>query len=265
MLPTTDGGPDAAAATTTIAKARQNSVTSAITVNGFVTALAGVPKDYPQWYIEDPAGGPYSGVLVYCDPLASKACNVPEPALHDLIQVTGTLTTYMGQLELVPTAMTLLQSNATPPPVAMLAPADAAPGANSMYRGVYGKLTLPSKLTVDSVTPAALANTSSSCGAVFPLDGGAGDGGVPQCTSKCSPPVYSGFRANDGAGNEVYIEAPFFNTDPLQSSPECLAQPGVVPVAVSMTFSEMSGVLDVDPYSAAQGLSPVLPSDYATP
>jgi hypothetical protein len=260
-----EAGPDAAAATTTIAMARMSGVTTAITVNGFVTALAGVPKDYPQWYIEDPAGGPYSGVLVYCDPLASKACTVPEPALHDLIQVTGTLTTYMGQLELEPTAMVVLQSNATPPPVATFAPADVAPAGNSMYRGVYGKLTLASKLTVDSVTPPALANTSSSCGAVFPPDGGAGDAGPPACTAKCTPPVYSGFRANDGAGNEVYIEAPFFNTDPLQSSPECLTQPGVVPVTVGMTFSAMSGVLDVDPYSAAQGLSPVLPSDYVTP
>jgi hypothetical protein len=261
-----EGGADAAAATTTIAAARQSMPSGAITVNGFVTALAGVPMDYPQWYIEDPAGGPYSGVLVYCDPLVSKACLVPEPALNNLIQVTGTLTTYMGQVELEPTAMTVLQANGTPPPIATLTAADVAPSANSPYRGVFVKLAIASKLVVDSVTPMALADTSSSCGAVFPsADGGAGDAGPPACASKCEPPVYSGFQANDGTGNEVYIEAPFFHTDPLQSSPECLTQPGVTPVTVGMTFSSMSGVLDVDPYSGAQSISPVLPADYVTP
>ncbi len=227
-------------------------------MKGFVTALAGVPADYPQWYIEDPAGGEYSGVLVYCDPLVATPCTVPEPALHDLILVTGTLTTYMGQVELLPTAMTIVQTNATAPPVPSLTAADVAPKANSPYRGVYVSLaiTAPTKLVVDSVTPAGLADTA--CGAKF-------DAGVAACTDLCEPPVYSGFQANDGTGNEVYIEAPFFHTDPLQSSPECLAQSGVVPVRVGMTFSAMAGILDIDPYSASQALSPVLPSDYASP
>ena len=66
-------------------------------------------------------------------------------------------------------------------------------------------------------------------------------------------------------GNEVYIEAPFFNTDPLQSSPECLTQSGVVPVTVGMTFSSIQGILDLDPYGQVQYLAPVQPSDYATP
>ena len=60
----------------------------------------------------------------------------------------------------------------------------------------------------------------------------------------------------------VSAEAPFFNTDPLQSSPECLGQAGVVAVTVGTSFTSMSGILDVDPYAAAQALSPVLPSDY---
>jgi hypothetical protein len=207
--------------------------------------------------VEDPGGGPYSGVLVYCDPLVSPACTVPEPALHDLIQVTGTLTTYMGQVEFEPTAMKVLQTNATAPPVATLTAADVAPSANSPYRGVYVKIAIATKLIVDSVTPSALADTG--CGAVIPPSGGTG---VAACTNKCEPPVYSGFSANDGTGNEVYIEAPFFNTDPLQSSPECLGQAGVVAVTVGTAFTSMSGILDVDPYAAAQALSPVLPSDY---
>jgi len=249
--------------TTTIAAARSSNSTAAIVVKGFVTALAGVPKDYPQWYIEDPAGGPNSGVLVYCDPLLTKACTVTEPALNDLIVVSGSLETYKGQVEMVPTAMTVLQANATPPPVAAVTTADIAPTANSPYRGVFVQVTIPSKLTVDSVNPAALADTA--CGAVIPADGGAPDAAPPACTNKCEPPLYSGFRANDGAGNEIYVQAPFFYTDPLQSSPECLTGSGVVPVTVGMTFSKMSGVLDVDPYSMMQAVSPVIPADYATP
>ena len=248
-----------AGATTTIAQARQSSATGPITVKAFVTALAGIPKDYPQWYVEDPAGGPNSGVLVYCDPDLTKACTVPEPALHDLITVSGKLTTYQGQVELIPTAMTVLQSDATAPPVAMLTAADVAPSANSPYRGVYVSLAIPSMLIVDNVTPTALFDTA--CGAVVPVDGGA----PAACSNLCEPPAYSGFQANDGTGNEVYIEAPFFHTDPLQSSPECLTQSGVVPVKVGMTFSKMSGILDVDPYSGLQDLSPVETSDYTTP
>lgn len=260
---TDSGAKGDSGSTTTIAAARAASVKTAITVKAFVTALGGVPKDYPTWYIEDPAGGPSSGVSVYCDPLGTTPCTVPEPALNDLIEVTGALSTYKGQLQLVPTAMTVLQSNATPPPVAALTAADIAPSANSPYRGVFVKLTIPSKLTVDSVTPAPLADTA--CGAVIPADGGTSDAGPPACTNKCLPPLYAGFQANVGAGSEVYIAAPFFNTDPLQSSPECLTQAGVVPVKVGMTFSAMSGILDVDPYSGMQTLSPVVPADYATP
>jgi len=259
------GSPDGGSggATTTIAQARQAMPTTAITVKGFVTALAGVPGDYPNWYIEDPAGGQYSGINVYCDPLATTMCLVPEPALGDLIQLTGKVSSYKGQLELLPTAMTVLQKNATPPPIPTLTAADVAPSANSPYRGVFVNLMIGTKLTVDDVTPAALADTA--CGATLPTDGGTGDAGVAACTNLCTPPVYGGFQANDGTGNEVYVEAPFFNTDPLQSSPECLSQPGVTKVTVGMTFSKMSGILDVDPYSGAQSISPVVPADYATP
>jgi hypothetical protein len=251
-----------AGATTTIQQVRQNSPSGSFTVKGFVTALAGEPNDYPNWYIEDPAGGEFSGIDVYCDP--DDKCTVPEPALHDLILVTGTLSPYKGVLEIKPTAMTVIQSNATFPPVVTLTAADIAPSGNSTYRGVYVKLaiTSPTKLVVDSVTPTALYDTE--CATTTAKDGGAADAGPTMCTS-CAPPTYSGFQANDGTGNEVYIEAPFFHTDPLQSSPECLTQSGAVPVTVGMTFSSMSGILDYDGYASAQALSPVQPSDYATP
>jgi hypothetical protein len=259
--PGSDAASDAGPPTTTIAAARMGMTSGSITVNAFVTALAGVPMDYPNWYIEDPEGGEYSGVNVYCDPLATTACTVPEPALHDLIQVKGTLTTYKGQVELIPTAMTVIKHNATFPPIMTLSATDIAPSGNSPYRGVFVKLAIPSMLVVDNVTPGALFDTE--CGTAPTSDAGTGDGGLPKCSPLCEPPVYSGFRANDGTGDEVYIEAPFFHTDPLQSSPECLTQTGVVPVTDGTIFSAMQGVLDLDPYASAQELSPVLPSDYS--
>lgn len=256
------GGP-----TTTIAKARAGQVTTSITVDAFVTALAGKPKDYPTWYIEDTAGGENSGVAVYCDPLGSTVCSVPEPALHDLIEITGSIVTYKGQLQLEPTAMKVLQHNAKFPPIPTLTATDIAPMASSPYRGVFVKVAIATTLVVDSVTPAALFDTE--CGKVpsdagvegGPKDGGA-EAGLPHCAILCEPPVYSGFRANDGAGNEVFIEAPFFYTDPLQSSPECLTQPKVVPVIVGDSFTAMQGILDIDPYGQVQDLAPVLTSDY---
>jgi hypothetical protein len=91
------------------------------------------------------------------------------------------------------------------------------------------------------------------------------DGGLASCSPLCEPPLYSGFQANDGMGNEIYVEAPFFNTDPLQSSPECLGQSGITPVKVGTTFSSIQGILDLDPYGQVQYIAPDLASDYVTP
>ncbi len=226
-------------------------MTTPITVVGVVTALAGVPGDYPTWFIEDPGGGPNSGVAVYCDPLlaACSASGLPRATpLHSLVVITGSLTSFNGQHELIPTAQTLLEASTTPPPIPVLTAADLAPTADSPYRGVFVKYDA-TKLTVDNVTPAALKDSACST----------------TCSPLCEPPVYSGFEANDGLGDEIYVEAPFFNTDPLQSSPECLTQSGVVPVTVGMTFSSMQGILDLDPYALVQYLAPDQASDYVTP
>ena len=176
--------------------------------------------------------------------------------------MTGSLSTYKGSLQFVPTAQTILSANGTPPPMPTVTMADVAPTGNSQYRGVLVKLASGTKLTVDNVTPAALVDTE--CTTEIASDAGA-DGGVLSCASLCEPPAYSGFTANDGQGNEANIEQFFFATDTLQSSPECLSQPNVVPVMVGMTFSSMQGILDVDPYASQQALYPVLNTDYTTP
>jgi hypothetical protein len=254
---TTDSGtPTDSGASTTIAAARSGNVTGAITVQAVVTALHGSPGDFSQWYIEDQAGGQSSGVNVYCD--KDKSCTLPEPKLHDLVLITGTLSTYKGVVQMVPTAISTVQANATLPPVATITISDLAEGASSLYRGVLVKYDA-TKLTVDDLTPTPLYDTSCNTG------GDAGlDAGLPLCTG-CAPPSYSGFQANDGQGHEVYIENVFFSTDPLQSSPECTSAAGAVPVTIGMTFSSMQGILDYDPYAAAQQIAPVQATDYATP
>jgi hypothetical protein len=231
-------------------------VTSAITVQAVVTALHGSPGDYSQWYIEDQAGGPSSGVNVYCD--KDKSCSLPEPTLHDLVLITGALSTYKGVVQLVPTAIHTVQANAALPPIPTLTITDLAEGASSLYRGVLVKYDA-TKLTVDNLTPTALYDTSCNTGG----DAGA-DAGLPLCTG-CAPPSYSGFQANDGQAHEVYIENVFFSTDPLQSSPECTSASGAVPVTLGMTFSSIQGILDYDSYAAAQQIAPVQASDYTTP
>jgi len=262
--PTTDSG------LTTIAAAISGNVTSTITVNAIVTAEHGaIPNDVSEWYVEDLDGGPNSGVVVYCDPdKTSCPSTIRSPAIWTVVQLTGKLSPYKGQNEFVPTALTILSDAGagTPPPIPTVTMSDVAPTGTSTYRGVLVKLTA-AKLTVDNVAPSALLDTS--CTSVIAPDGGAWDagaeGGLASCSPPCEPPAYSGFTANDGNGNEVNIEASFFATDPLQSSPECLTQPGVTPVVVGTTFSSMQGVLDFDPYAGQQQLSPVTPSDYATP
>ena len=136
--PPFDAGPDAPMATTTIAEARQTFLDAgsvpAITVNAVVTAIQGPSGDQVNWYVEDPGGGPYSGILVYCDPLAATSCpckascanHVAAAPLHTLVSISGTISSYHGQVQLEPTAQTILQSNFTPPPTYTASAADLA-------------------------------------------------------------------------------------------------------------------------------------------
>jgi hypothetical protein len=262
--PVVDAAPDNvvidSGATTTIAQARQAFVdagtASPITVNAIVTAVQGPSGDQVIWYVEDPVGGPYSGISVYCDPLAATTCpceatcaqHVAAPPIGTLVSISGTISAYHGQLQLEPTAQTILQMNATPPPVYVASASDLMETGNSPYRGVYVKF--PSTVTVDNVTPTALYD--SECNT---------DGGMPLC-SGCAPPTYAGFEVNGPGTGAFFVEETFFPFVPLASSPECLTQTGAVPVANGNTFPFMAGILDVDPFAGDQALSPVQPSDY---
>jgi hypothetical protein len=255
-----DASIDAPAPTSTIAQARQEYLDAgsapAITVNAIVTAVQGPAGDQVNWYIEDPAGGPYSGIVVYCDPLAAKGCpclntcanHIAAPPLNTLVSISGTISAYHGQLQLEPTAQTVLQENATPPPTYAASASDLAETGNSSYRGVYVKF--PTTVTVDDVTPAALYD--SECNT---------DGGKPLC-SGCEPPTYAGFEVNGPGASAFFVEETFFPFVNLENSPECLTEPDAGDVTVNQTFPFMAGILDVDPYAGQQALSPVQPSDY---
>lgn len=254
-----DSGPGA---TTTIAAARMGNVTTPITVTAVVTAIRGDdPKDTKEWYIQDPAGGALSGIAVYCDHAAKTnpcAMSVTAPELHELVTVTGTITSYKGKLELAPTAQVVVMDNAPLPPIPTVTPTDLAASGMSNMRGTLVKLA--TKVTVDDVTPQAFYYAKCAMG-----DGGAGpDGGAALC-SGCAPPTYAGFQVNDGSGHELLIENHFYTSEHLQGSPECLTQMGAIPVTVGMTFSVITGVLDFNATSMVQTLSPVADSDYTTP
>ena len=248
--------------TTTIATARHaysgTAPSASITVNAVVTAVQGSAGDQVIWYVEDPAGGPYSGISVYCDPLAATTCpckasctpHVAAPPLNTLVSITGSISAYHGQLQLEPTAQSILQMNATPPPTYMASASDLSETGTSPYQGTYVKFAATA--TVDNLTPAPLYD--SECN---PTNGS----GMPLCTT-CEPPSYAGFEVNGPGASAFYVEETFFPFVPLQNSPECVTQPGAVAVTMGETFPFIAGILDVDPYAMQQVLSPVQPSDY---
>lgn len=241
-----------------------------ITVRAVVTGLHGAPPgDITLWYIEDPAGGQHSGIVVYCDPVkASCPASVRAPVgPYATVDITGSISTYMGSLQFTPTAQTVVTATGSAPPIATITAADVLPTANSPYRGVLAKLT--DKLTVDSVTPMALYNTTCAT-TTTTTDAGKTDASVkadagPTLCTGCTPPTYSGFRAKDSASNELYIEDFFFSYDHYQSSPECTTQAGEKAVTVGETFSSLTGIIDYDGYATAQAFYPISDADVVTP
>jgi predicted extracellular nuclease len=218
-----------------------------------VTAVQGPSGDEVNYYIEDPAGGPNSGIVVYCDPLETSCPAEPRagnPSVGDYVLITGAISTYKGQLQIAPTAYALIESgHALPAPVTVQGTDVAAAGTSAQYRGVLVKLS--ETLTVTNLTPTALYDTECNTDA----------GTMGQC-SGCAPPTYSGFQTSDSANNVIYVEQYLFPGDTLQSSPECVSVSGQTPVTQGETFTFMEGILDYDGYATAQFLAPRGPSDY---
>jgi hypothetical protein len=253
------GGPDMSASPdmaglTTIAAARMGNVTTTITVVGVVIAVNGTSAK--EWYIQDAAGGAFSGVDVFCNKTAhTNPCPmaIVTPSLHDLVQVTGKLSTYKGKLELQPSAQSTVMANAAPPAPMTVTAADVASNStNAAIRGSIVKLT--GTFTVDSTAPATLYDTNC-----------AGDAGVNGYCSGCRPPTYSGFQVNDGAGHSILVQQTFYTTNHLASSMECLTQSGAIPVMTGRTLSALGGIVDVDPFGVTPStvtVQPTADSDY---
>jgi len=228
-------------------------VTSSITVAAVVTAVQGPSGDEVNYYIEDPAGGPYSGIVVYCDPLLTSCPAGPRagnPSVGDYVLITGAISSYKGQQQITPTAYGLIASgHALPAPVSVQGSDVAAGNTSAKYRGVLVKLS--ETLTVADLTPKALYDTQCNT-----------DAGAMGTCSGCAPPTYSGFQASDSANDVIYVEQYLFPGDPLQSSPECVSMSGQVAVTQGETFPFMEGILDYDGYAMAQFMAPRGPSDY---
>jgi hypothetical protein len=238
-----------------ISQARASGVTTPFTAIVTVTGVRGTGQTVRDWYVQDPSdGGPEAGVAVYCNrTMATNPCpsSIITPSQWDVVEITGSLVTFKGRLELHPTTQTIVMSGAQPPPLLNVGLAEVAASGSSQYRGVRVEVGM---VTADDVTPPALYN--AKCGA---------DGGMPLC-SGCVPPTYSGFQANDGFGDEAYIENFFYPTEHMENSPECLSATGTtLQVMVGTTFSTMIGILDLDTASGMQALYPVTDSDYSSP
>src|SRR5262249_27114011 len=70
-VPDQGGNDQSMVITMSIADARSMNVTTPFTTTAVVTAVRGDdPADTKEWYLQDPAGGPNSGVAVYCNKTA---------------------------------------------------------------------------------------------------------------------------------------------------------------------------------------------------
>ncbi len=243
-------------AATTIAAARAASVRTSITVTAVVTAVHGTT----EWYVQDQAGGMWSGIDVFCNKKASKnpcpaSVTVPNPG--DVVTITGVISPYKGKDELDPSAQTTVSTNGTLPAPMTVASADAGElSAKPELRGMLVTVT-PSATpwSVDNVMPAALINTTA-CPTSTDADGG--------CLM-CFPPQYGGFEVTDGT-TKIYVYNYFYGTSHLTSSPECLTNAATnVPVTASTQFTALGGILDVDPYAPTANtvvLAPAVDSEY---
>jgi uncharacterized protein YdeI (BOF family) len=260
MSASSDGGGTAGdmavpvGAATTIAAARAASVRTSITVTAVVTAVHGDS----EWYVQDAAGGIWSGIDVFCNKSAKKnpcPASVTTPVAGDIVAITGVISPYKGKDELDPSAQTKMSSGATLPPVTTVSAADAAATqAKPELRGILVNVTPgATPWSVDDVMPTALYNSTSCPGST--------DGGCVMCL----PPAYGGFEVTDGT-TKIYIYNYFYGTSHLASSPECLTSATTnVPVTASSTFTTLGGILDVDPYAPTANtvvLAPAADSSY---
>jgi hypothetical protein len=236
--------------TTTIAAVRQAAyqAPTPLTVLAVVIAVDRNSPDATLWYVQDPEGGPYSGVAVWCAPWDNCPATVKAPKLHDYVLISGTITASA----IHPTMQQVIPGGPPAPAPTTVSALDLASRLGSARTwGLWGsKVRLPVVTTVDSLTPWMLAN---------------GDCMSPSGDNLCKGPIcapsYYGFEVIDGAGNKIIIGNDFQDVTGLVSSPECKASVGQTQVITGGTFDFIEGILDQGT-AAEQVLMPTSPDDF---
>jgi hypothetical protein len=243
--------------------------------DGTIVQLAGVvvtshvtSTKYGRIWVQDPGGGVYSGIEVFCNFGGTMPdCSLTRTqldafAVGSVVNVTGKLAAYLPAsapagaapvLELA--APTISSTGATTPPVAVdvdvsfVAKANlAAGGSADPYKGAYVHLIGATTFTTTSITAAEFSAT---------------------CTDRSSPPrtgaTYFGFEAT-GAGQTLALGLGFYDTLtyclPCTGVP--LPYPCTNPITASQTFHSIKGIVEPD-YNANGmaylALSPVVDAD----
>jgi hypothetical protein len=195
-------------------------------------------------YIQDAAGGPKSGVMLYCKysgtgTLCPMGDQIKALKMGQKVKVVGTWDVYNSQEEIKPTAITVLDSTeGALPPYAEIPAAQAIMTLTSSdYEGCLVKISgvsASTPLTVTSMTPAGFQNTNYS--------------------TDCSKgPPYSAFEVSDGSGNKIAVTTNYYRNIDLNTDANCVGRDDAgVPydnvVVVNDTFNMLAGVLDMDPY-----------------
>ncbi|MBN1947180.1 MAG: hypothetical protein JW797_16030, partial [Bradymonadales bacterium] len=84
-----------------------------VTFSGIVTAIDTTGDSAGDFYVQDPAGGPYSGIFIYNE--GGSAVNVSELQVGQLVEITGTVVEYYDLTEVQASTMSI--SNAVPAPL----------------------------------------------------------------------------------------------------------------------------------------------------
>jgi hypothetical protein len=213
-----------------------------------VTAVT--PSGKELW-VQDLAGGPRSGISVYCNPASASApCLVPTATIlalrpGNVVQLSGVWSPYHGKNMIRPTSITVVDATALPAPTPITA-AQADPLLPaSDYAGV-----------LVTVTTAPLTVVGASAVPYAP------DGGSP-CQNGPTPGL---FQVSDGTST-IDVETTFFDTIDIGIGDPCLpaldggaARAHVV--RPGDTFTKLGGILDWDTVTGQLVLQPTDPSQY---
>jgi hypothetical protein len=208
-----------------------------VVVAARLTTVGGAAR-YAEVYVQDPGGGMYSGLHVFCDtmPRSSPACST---AMHDLIgglqpgqvvSVSGVYATFNGEPELEQPMVT--DSGTTMAPVAVsvtaAALADSQQTLSPSLASAYVHLAGP--IHVSNVTASKFASTTGCSGGMT---------------------AYLGFDAT--AGSTTLAIGLGFPASVTYCLPGCTGATCAAPqlVTTGETFSSLAGIVSLSPASTS--------------